>query len=346
MRALLALVVLAPLAAGLTVEDPAGDVAEGPGESSPDFDLLRIDLVETATALELTVEVAGAIREPVGGLFEYALEFRIVPAEARALGAPDVAGTRHTLGITSFESYALFRAGGGYALPDQPSYGAASATWTLPKLYMDAAATRRPLAGDWIVDARVDAMDFGVSVDNATLPDFALAVDTGPGAAFHLRGDGTLTREAPASDRDAAAVAAPLAPAAWRSAPLAAPFPLPGAHAAIWLAATSTTPAIANEDVRVGLFDESPDGSQRLVAVREEELAEAEDSFTNLFLVPGVPQRLPFRLVALGGASAIEAGHRLVLHVEVHGFLVGADSGPVVVLCEGPERDSVVVAGP
>lgn len=346
MRAILVLaLLLAPLAAAPAVEDERGDV---PAEAGPDFDLLRVDVSETAEDLRFTLTVDGAIRAPVGGLHEYVIEFRLLPPELyRPAGGGNV-GHRHAVSIGTWGSYIVSYAGLGTALPQQPGSGVATATWIVPKASLHVGPwLRRPLAGDWIADARVTAQHFGSVADTVALPDARLAVDRDAGEVLHLRAEGRLSREPPPAGPGTASVAAAwdLANLEWRSEALPQPLPLGDLGATLWIATTASTPVVANEDLRVYLWDEAPDGSRRLVAARPEELpGRPEDSFTNLFLLPGLPQRMPFALRAATEQTEIAAGRRAVLDVRVGGYF-GYDSGPLVVFYDGAERESVLVAG-
>lgn len=325
------LVVLTAPTAAPAATDPAGDVED------PDLDLVAVALRETATALELDVTVAGALPSPDGSIRNVAASFRIVPGELD--DAPSTAGARIALGPTNVGTYGVFRhVGVGHELPVQPAIGVSSATWTIPKAYLDAHAGRRPLAGDRVTDVVVSTESLMLPVDEVELPDLMLAKEPGAAGRMHLRAGGAISAEPSGGPPAvAAAFAGRTAPATFRSAPLDAPRPVAGLAAVLWLAATTSTHALAVEVVRLDVYAEDPSGARTLVAVREE--SRSAVGTENVYLAPGVPQRMPFRLAPTGAAASFAEGERVVLVVRTGGFLVD-ESGPVAVLHDDPAFDS------
>lgn len=344
--ACLGLLVAPAVPVGASAADPAGDATDG----DPDHDLLAVDVAETMDALRITVTVQGAIPAPVAGVEEVVLRFRVVHAALyNPAVSPQVAGTSHTVQATVEDRYGVFRAGGlGYLLPEPPVTGAATATWVVPKAYLDATAARRPLAGDWLSDVVVEARVLGAAVDSAAHPDVQLGVDAAPGTAFHLRGptggERRLREDAPMGSTPSTAAAGATQAPEWRSAPLERLLKLDELSAVLWLSTTASTPVLSDQDFRVDLLVEEGDGTRTVVARRIETVHPESGASTNLFLVPGAPQRMPFRLAAVEDGAKAHVGERLVLRVSVSP-LFAEEAGPVLVAYNSADTDSFVLAG-
>lgn len=347
----LALIVPALLPGASAASDPLGDATN----NQRDHDLLEVAFAETIDEIQFTVKVAGAIRAPMAGVDEVSISFRVVKG---ALYTPDVspqaAGLRHRAGATGDDTYGVFRTGGfGYVLPTQPGSGQSSATWAIPKAYLDATAAHRPRAGDWISDIVVATEEMGMVVDQATHPDVKLAVDSDPGRAFYLGRDGgdpntgPLRKDAPTSSTPATATLfhEDTLRGEWVSPAITGgPLKLRDLGAVLWLSTTTSTPAISDEVFLVDLYAQAPDGARTLVARRAESVSPVPGATTNLFLTPGAPQRMPFQLQAVEGQDRIPNNHKAVLVLTVDGLFSG-ESGPIVVYHDSKDHDSLLLVG-
>lgn len=323
--------------------DPRGDAANG----EPDHDILEVSVAETADEVRFTVTVDGVLRAPSPGVEEVRFEFRVVPKALYTPGvSPQVGGTRHTAGLADSGKYGVFRyAGLGYVLPDAPADRVATATWILPKAYLDATAVRRPLAGDWISDITVSTRATGITQDKATHPDVQLAVDQAPGLKLHLRGQtggaGKLRLDAPDGETPSTAAIArgETLVAEWASAPLERSLRLGDLGAVLWLTTTTSTPVLSDEAFLVDVLAEDADGKRSIAARRAETVDPQEGATTNLFIAPGAPQRMPFRLEAMPDVDRVPSGSKVVLRVTVDGFFA-QESGPMLIHFNAKGTDS------
>jgi hypothetical protein len=347
----LALLVPAFVPGASAASDPQGDATN----NQPDHDILEVAFAETMDELRFTVKVAGTIRAPLAGVDEVSIAFRVVKGELYTPNvSPQAAGLRHRAGATGEDTYGVFRTGGfGYVLPTQPLSGQASATWAVPKAYLDATAAHRPRVGDWISDIRVTTEEMGMVVDEATHPDVKLAVDSDAGRAFFLGRDGgdpntgPLRKDAPTSNTPETATLFHQGTlrGEWISAAITGgPLKLRDLGAVLWLSTTTSTPALSDSVFLVDLYSQSPDGARTLVARRAEAVSPVPGATTNLFLTPGAPQRMPFQLQAVEGQDRIPSNHKAVLVLTVDGLFSG-ESGPIVVYHDGVDHDSFLLVG-
>jgi hypothetical protein len=334
---------------GLAVTDTAGDAADG----SADHDIASVTMAETGDELSFTVTVAGHVQQPRLSLEDFRIDLSLVPRDLYTPGvSPQAGGAHHIVSLTTREVYGVFRQSSfGYALPVQPAWGDRSTTFHLPKAYLDATLAARPLAGDWVADVSVKARSMGSAMDTALLPDAQLATDSERGATLHLRpggsgGDqGSLQPAAPTGSTPSTVTLLDGAlEGRFASPPLTRALRLEDLSAVLWVSPTTSSPVVAFQDLHVELRDRAPGGTETLVAQRVEETSDVEGSTTNLFLAAGVPQRMPFHIVPVGGASRIPAGDQVVLYMTASQSFLDV-SGPLVVYFDAADKDSFLATG-